>query len=46
MSWAHLYQRLYERGDMTKDQLQTAVQVGRITAEKYEEITGEPYPAE
>jgi hypothetical protein len=33
MSWANLYQRLYERGDMTKDQLQTAVQVGRITAE-------------
>ena len=46
MSWANLYKRLYERGDMTKDQLQTAVQVGRITAEEYEEITGEPYPAE
>ena len=46
MSWFNLYKRLYERGDMTKEQLQTAVQVGRITIEEYEEITGEPYPAE
>ena len=46
MSWFNLYQRLYDRGDMTKEQLQRAVEVGRITAEKYEAITGEPYPAE
>ena len=46
MSWFNLYQRLYDRGDMTKEQLQRAVEVGRITAEEYEEITGEPYPAE
>ena len=46
MSWYTLYQRLYERRDMTKEQLRTAVQVGRITAEEYEAITGEPYLTE
>lgn len=44
MVWANFYKRLYERGDMTIEQLQKAVQVGRIATEEYEEITGEPYP--
>mgnify|MGYP001203678423 FL=1 len=45
MSWFNLYKRLYERGDMTKEQLKQAVDVGRITDREYEEITGEPYDA-
>lgn len=33
----------YERGGCTKEQLQRFVQLSALTAEEYEEITGEKY---
>ena len=36
---------LYDRGDWPRDWVRNAVVKGKITAEEYEEITGEPYAA-
>lgn len=35
--------RLYAKGKVTKDKLQESLQKGTITAEDYQEITGEAY---
>ena len=40
------YQRRYQRGGCTKEQLQELVDLGVLTAEEYEEITGEAYETE
>ena len=40
------YQRRYQRGGCTKEQLQELVELGVLTAEEYEEITGEAYEIE
>ena len=40
------YQRRYNRGGCTKEQLQQLVELGVIYDWEYEEITGEPYEAE
>ena len=37
------YKTRYDRGGCTKAQLKRLVQLGAITAEEYEEITGEAY---
>ena len=44
-----LFERLkewYPKGYVRKDQLVRYVQLGALTVEQYEEITGEPYFAE
>lgn len=38
MSWYDLYYRVYGRGDMTDEQVDQAVQRGRITQEQADEI--------
>lgn len=43
-----LFERLnewYPKGYVRKDQLARYVQLGALTPEQYEEITGEPYDA-
>lgn len=40
------YDRRYKRGGCTKEQLQELVDLGVLTAEEYEEITGEAYETE
>ena len=40
------YERRYNRGGCTKEQLQELVDLGVLTAEEYEEITGEVYETE
>lgn len=43
-----LFERLkewYPKGYVRKDQLVRYVQLGALTPEQYEEITGEPYDA-
>lgn len=40
------YQRRYQRGGCTKEQLQELVDLGVLTAEEYKEITGEVYETE
>ena len=40
------YMRRYKRGGCTKEQLQELVDLGVLTAEEYEEITGETYETE
>lgn len=37
---------LYQHGKLTKDGVQDKVIKGFISAAQYQEITGEPYPAE
>lgn len=37
------YKARYERGGCTKAQLRRIVELGALTPEEYEEITGEPY---
>lgn len=37
------YAKRYARGGCTKEQLARLVELGALTAEEYEEITGEPY---
>lgn len=37
------YKERYERGGCTKEQLKRLVELGALTAEEYELITGEPY---
>jgi len=37
------YRSRYERGGCTKAQLKRIVALGALTAEEYEEITGEDY---
>ena len=38
-----ILKKLYDAGKVTKDGLRQAVQDGVITADEYEQITGEPY---
>lgn len=40
------YMKRYKRGGCTKEQLQELVGLGVLTAEEYEEITGETYETE
>ena len=40
------YQRRYQRGGCTKEQLQELIELGVLTAEEYKEITGEDYDNE
>ena len=40
------YMRRYKRGGCTKEQLQELVDLGVLTAEEYEKITGETYETE
>ena len=40
------YMRRYKRGGCTKEQLQELVDLRVLTAEEYEEITGEAYETE
>ena len=40
------YMKRYKRGGCTKEQLQELVDLGVLTAEEYEEITGETYETE
>ena len=35
--------KYYDRGFYTKEQVADFVKKGKLTAEQYEEITGEPY---
>jgi uncharacterized XkdX family phage protein len=37
------YKERYDRGGCTKAQLRRIVELGRLTPEEYEEITGEKY---
>ena len=37
------YKKRYDRGGCTKAQLKRLVELGALTAEEYEEITGERY---
>ena len=37
------YAKRYARGGCTKEQLARLVELGALTAEEYEEITGDPY---
>jgi hypothetical protein len=37
------YKKRYERGGCTKDQLHRLTELGVLTPEEYEEITGDPY---
>lgn len=37
------YKDRYERGGCTKEQLQRLTELGALTPEEYELITGEPY---
>ena len=37
------YQKRYQKGGCTKEQLRRIVELGALTPEEYEEITGEPY---
>lgn len=37
------YKARYDRGGCTKEQLQRLVELGALTTEEYELITGEPY---
>lgn len=39
------YKERYDRGGCTKEQLKKLVVLGALTAEEYEEITGEKYEA-
>ncbi len=38
--------RYYDRGIWSKEMIAKAVKLGHITSSEYEEICGEPYPAE
>lgn len=40
------YMKRYKRGGCTKEQLQELVDLGVLSAEEYEEITGETYETE
>ena len=40
------YERRYNRGGCTKEQLQELVDLGVLTTEEYEKITGETYETE
>lgn len=40
------YERRYDRGGCTKEQLQELVALNVLTAEEYEKITGESYESE
>lgn len=37
------YKKRYERGGCTKEQLHRLTELGTLTPEEYEEITGEPF---
>lgn len=37
------YQKRYEKNGCTKEQLQRLVELGALTAEEYQEITGDSY---
>lgn len=41
--FAEIVKEYYEDGTYTKDYVRELVVAGKITAEEYEEITGEPY---
>ncbi len=41
--WYERIKRFYDRGLWSKDAVVLAVEKGKITAEQYEEITGEEY---
>jgi uncharacterized XkdX family phage protein len=43
LDWYAVIKRYYERGYYTNDDVKIFVQVGKITPEQYQEITGEPY---
>lgn len=40
------YYARYQRGGCTKEQLQQLVELGALTADEYESITGEEYSQE
>ncbi|GAB7387349.1 hypothetical protein BSNK01_11850 [Bacillaceae bacterium] len=44
MDWFSIVKRYYDRGYYTKSDVAKFVQYGKITAEQYEQIVGEPYP--
>lgn len=46
MNWFDVIQWFYSEGLWTADQIKDAVQLGKITAEQYKEITGEDYAAQ
>lgn len=37
------YKKRYERGGCTKEQLHRLTELGVLTPEEYQEITGDPY---
>lgn len=45
MTWFERIKRFYNAGLWTKEMVADGVVYGKITAEQYEEIVGEPYPA-
>lgn len=44
MDWVSVAKYYYDRGMYTKEQVAVFVEKGKITAEQYEEIVGEPFP--
>ena len=44
MDWFAIAKYYYGRGIYTKEQVAVFVEKGKITAEQYEEIVGEPFP--
>ncbi len=44
--WNSMLKKMYGKGKATKESLKNAVIRGWITAEEYEDITGEKYEAE
>jgi uncharacterized XkdX family phage protein len=43
MDWFGMIKRYYDGGFWTKEQVAKAVVLGKITADQYQEIVGEPY---
>ncbi|CAM3442685.1 XkdX family protein [Marinicrinis lubricantis] len=46
MNWFALIQRYYILGCYTIEHVKTYCDIGKITKDEYETITGEPYPIE
>lgn len=45
MNWFQVVKRHYDAGRYDEEAVAVFVQAGKITAEQYEDITGEPYSA-
>lgn len=45
MNWYATVKKYYDSGRYTKEQVAVFVASGKITAEEYETITGDPYVA-